>query len=135
MNLAFPSRAFDEAVAALCHGQATDEQARDLHNLLRHDPAARDEYLLRVELHSRLASDPDRFAWAAREVPTPVGPDTRIEFPPQLRTVRSAVRPWVRQRNRVLALAAGLALLLSRRRVAASRLVWGSPGRAAPSPC
>ncbi len=35
---------------------------RALNELLRGNPAARDEYLLRVELHSRLASDPDLFS-------------------------------------------------------------------------
>jgi len=61
MKLAFASREFDEAVAAVCHGLASDEQARALNELLRSDAAARDEYILRVELHSRLASEPDLF--------------------------------------------------------------------------
>ncbi len=78
MNLAFPSLAFDEAVAALCHGQATDEQVRGLHDLLRRDPAARDGYLLRVELHSRLASEPDLFAGV---VANPVVAVARDVFP------------------------------------------------------
>ena len=62
MKLAFPSREFDEAVAAVCHASALDEQMRGLNQLLHHDPAARDEYILRLELHSRLASEPDLFA-------------------------------------------------------------------------
>ena len=33
-----------------------------MNELLRADPAARDEYILRIELHSRLASEPDLFA-------------------------------------------------------------------------
>jgi hypothetical protein len=33
MKLAFPSREFDEAVAAICHGSASDEQARALNEL------------------------------------------------------------------------------------------------------
>jgi hypothetical protein len=61
MKIAFPSREFDEAVAAACHGSASDEQARALNQLLRSDSAARDEYILRLELHSRLASEPDLF--------------------------------------------------------------------------
>jgi hypothetical protein len=65
MSLLFPSQEFDEAVAAVCHGQASDEQARALNELLRVDAAARDEYLLRVELHTRLASDAELFAAAA----------------------------------------------------------------------
>ena len=62
MKLCFPSQEFDDAVAAVCHGSVSDEQARALNELLRSHPAARDEYILRVELHSRLASDPDLFA-------------------------------------------------------------------------
>ena len=62
MKLAFPSREFDDAVAAVCHGSASDEQARALNELLRSHPAARDESILRVELHSRLSSEPDLFA-------------------------------------------------------------------------
>ncbi len=61
MSLQFPSYDFDQAVAAVCHGTATDEQIRGLHQILRQHPGARDEYLLRVELHSRMASDPDLF--------------------------------------------------------------------------
>lgn len=67
MKLAFPSREFDEAVATLCHGAASEEQMRGLNQLLLADSAARDEYILRLELHSRLASDPDLFASASGE--------------------------------------------------------------------
>jgi dipeptidyl aminopeptidase/acylaminoacyl peptidase len=52
----FPSREFDDAVAALCQGAIGDEQLAALHELLQADAAARDEYLWQVELHSRLAS-------------------------------------------------------------------------------
>jgi hypothetical protein len=62
MKTAFPSGEFDEAVAAVCHDSASDEQVRALNELLRRDDAARDEYILRLELHSRLASEPDLFA-------------------------------------------------------------------------
>jgi len=62
MKLAFPSREFDDAVAAVCCGTASDDQARALNELLRSDSIARDEYILRLELHSRLASEPDLFA-------------------------------------------------------------------------
>jgi hypothetical protein len=62
VKIAFPSREFDEAVAAVCHGAASDEQMGGVNQLLRTDAAARDEYILRLELHSRLASDPDLFA-------------------------------------------------------------------------
>ena len=59
MELTFPSHHFDEAVAAVCHGMASDEQARALNELLRNDAAARDEYIVRLELHARLASEPE----------------------------------------------------------------------------
>jgi hypothetical protein len=62
LKLGFPSSEFDEAVAAVCDGSFSDEQAGALNDLLRGNPGARDEYILRVELHSRLASDPDLFA-------------------------------------------------------------------------
>jgi hypothetical protein len=65
MNLAFPSRGFDEAVAAVCHAAASEEQARALNTLLRTNGEARDEYLWRLEVHARLASTPDLFAGAA----------------------------------------------------------------------
>ena len=61
MTLSFPSREFDDAVAAVCHGTMSDEQAEALNLLLRTDADARDAYLLRLELHARLGSDPDLF--------------------------------------------------------------------------
>ena len=74
MRMLFPSPEFDEAVAGVCHGLAGDEQMRLLNQVLRSHPAARDEYLLRVELHARLASDPALFAAAdvpADDMPLP----------------------------------------------------------------
>jgi hypothetical protein len=68
MKLAFPSREFDDAVAAICCGTTSDEQARALNELLRGDASARDEYILRLELHSRLASEPDLFLSAEKLV-------------------------------------------------------------------
>jgi hypothetical protein len=65
MTLTFPSPEFDDAVAAVCHGSATETEMRALNGLLRSNLSARDEYLIRVELHSRLASDPDLFSQAA----------------------------------------------------------------------
>lgn len=62
MKIDFPSREFDEAVAAVCHGLGDGEQMRALNELLRANAAARDEYLFRTELHARLASEPDLFA-------------------------------------------------------------------------
>ena len=52
----FPSPEFDDAVAALCHGTISDEALAELHELLRADSHARDEYLWRVEVHGELAS-------------------------------------------------------------------------------
>ena len=103
MNLTFPSREFDEALAAVCHGSAGDEQLRGLNQLLRQDAAARDEYILRIELHSRLASDPDLFAPARDEATSRDVPD-----PPSL------PGPWDGNRAGLkwaLALAAGVTLL------------------------
>jgi hypothetical protein len=62
MTFSFPSSEFDDAVAAVCHGTATETEMRRLNELLRGDPRARDEYLIRVELHARLASEPDLFS-------------------------------------------------------------------------
>jgi hypothetical protein len=59
MSITFPSPEFDDAVAAVCHGSAPEAAMRALNELLRSDHAARDEYLMRLELHARLASDPD----------------------------------------------------------------------------
>lgn len=64
MTLHFPSPEFDDAVAGVCHGRATLLEMRALNGLLRGDPRARDEYLLRVALHTRLASDPNLYASA-----------------------------------------------------------------------
>jgi hypothetical protein len=66
MTINFPSLEFDDAVAAVCHGVASDEQMRALNVLLRQQATARDEYILRLELHSRLASDADLFSVANR---------------------------------------------------------------------
>lgn len=113
MILEFPSRTFDEAVAAVCHGTAPDEQVRALHELLRREPAARDVYLLRVELHARLASDPNLFAdhgmvaagGNAME-PAPAEPRPEGRLPPPRPARR---RRWARQ----VAFAAGVAFLLA----------------------
>ena len=95
MTLCFPSPEFDDALAAVCHGSASEAEMRALNELLRSDASARDEYLLRVELHTRLASDRDLFtqveeadanrrapvvnlhAWHNALSPIPAGPTTR----------------------------------------------------------
>ncbi|MBN9692382.1 MAG: hypothetical protein J0M24_19205 [Verrucomicrobia bacterium] len=68
MKLTFPSRDFDDAVAAVCHGTASEDQLQALHGLLRTEAAARDEYLLRVELHSWLASESELHLSGPREL-------------------------------------------------------------------
>jgi hypothetical protein len=61
MTLSFPSPEFDDTVAAVCHGSATEDEMRALNALLRSDARARDEYLMRIEVHTRLASERDLF--------------------------------------------------------------------------
>ena len=105
MKLGFPSHEFDEAVAAVCHGFFSDEQAQVLNELLRSHPEARDEYIVRVELHARLASDPDLFVAAtpqADEAP----PSGALREQPQ--TVVQ-LRPAPHGRRQVLGLAMALA--------------------------
>lgn len=60
--MTFPSPEFDQVVAAICHGTVSDKEAGAMNLLLRSNAAARDEYLFRLELHARLASDPDLFS-------------------------------------------------------------------------
>jgi hypothetical protein len=98
MILSFPSPEFDDAVAAVCHGSATQETMCALNVLLRRDSIARDEYLMRIELHARLASEPDLFFHSANEVEG--APAFHFE---------AAKRP--RKLGRALALAACFALL------------------------
>ena len=49
----FPSPAFDDAVAAACHGTADEECLAALAAVLQTDEAALDAYLWRTELHVR----------------------------------------------------------------------------------
>ena len=72
MTFAFPSREFDEAVAAVCHDTASDDQMRALHALLRGNLAARDEYLRRLEIHSWLASESEIFLVSNRDRTEPL---------------------------------------------------------------
>ncbi|MEW6156360.1 MAG: LamG-like jellyroll fold domain-containing protein [Verrucomicrobiota bacterium] len=110
MKIEFPSREFDDAVAAVCHDSASEAQVRALNELLRRDMAARDEYLLRLELHARLASDPDLFVSAQSDAPVLSGtsrmlPIENVFSPTQQRRGPSA------RITLVMALAACLALL------------------------
>src|SRR6185369_15744361 len=74
---------------------------RSLNELLRSNAAARDEYILRLELHSRLASEPDLFAATTEKI---ASSENIFRLPPQ-RKVRTRQTKWV------LALAACVALL------------------------
>ncbi len=113
MTFIFPSPEFDDAVAAVCHGTASDGQLEGLHGVLRENLVARDEYILRVELHAQLASEPDLFASARLEIPTPDGRETQVDLPSRFRFPSGVGtrRPW--HRNQILALVACLALLLT----------------------
>lgn len=96
MKVSFPSREFDAAVAAVCHGVASDEQMRALNVLLREHATARDEYILRLELHSRLASEPDLFGLADRGRGEVSAAEHRFAIPqgvPGLHALRRA-RRW-----------------------------------------
>jgi hypothetical protein len=111
MTLSFPSPEFDDAVAAVCHGSATEAEMRALNALLRSDSRARDEYLMRVEVHTRLASELDLFSPAADTgagagMPDPSLGD-RCRIPPS----KPQAPRRKRALERALALAACLALL------------------------
>ena len=68
MKIDFPSREFDDVVAEVCHDLASDQDVRALNELLRSNAVARDEYILRLELHSRLASEPNLFPSSESDV-------------------------------------------------------------------
>lgn len=121
MNITFPSVAFDDAVAAVCHGSPSYEQARALNELLRADAAARDEYILRIELHSRLASQTEFFV---------SGTENTLPFP-ALELRRSTRRPLARQR---LAWAIGLAASIAFLVAAGWQLRRSNPGSHATAP-
>lgn len=121
MNLRFPSPEFDDAVAAVCHGLASDEQMQALNALLRDSAVARDEYLLRVELHSRLASETDLFSTAATETPeSPAAAQPEralhnvVRLPSSPRRANPRVAWAVALAACLTLLAAGLALWLKR---------------------
>jgi hypothetical protein len=117
MKIGFPSREFDEAVAAVCHGLGSSEQMRALNELLRANAAARDEYLFRAELHARLASDPDLFS---RES------ESRVTSLENVSPLRAARRP--RRMTWAIALAACVALLATGWWVAQVSLSSGRKG-------
>ncbi len=92
MKIVFPSADFDTAVAAVCHGAASDDQLRALNELLRGHPAARDAYIWRLEVHSRLASDPDLFPGAL--APSPAGPGNVEVVPDPVPRLRRSSEAW-----------------------------------------
>jgi hypothetical protein len=120
MKLGFPSHEFDEAVVAVCHGSVSDEQAQALNELLRSHPAARDEYILRVELHSRLASDPDLFAVTTPQAAGAALPGGSREFSQNV----VPLRPVLHGRKQVLGWAVAAAACLA----IVAGAWWGSRG-------
>lgn len=57
----FPSEEFDAAVAATCHGTASEDLLAKLTAVLLDEPAALDEYLWQKEIHTRLATGHEFF--------------------------------------------------------------------------
>lgn len=57
----FPSDEFDAAVAATCHGMASEGLLDELSAVLRVNPAALDDYVWQKEIHARLATGHDFF--------------------------------------------------------------------------
>ncbi|HRI13788.1 MAG TPA: FecR domain-containing protein [Verrucomicrobiota bacterium] len=116
MSVAFPSRDFDDAVAAVCHGVASEEQVEALGRTLRRDAAARDEYLRRVALHAYLASEPDLFAASTTDFTATDGrpfsrpPSTTPSPKPPIRRFGRTLRAKWKAK---LALAAGLVAFLA----------------------
>ncbi len=90
----FPSPEFDTAVAALCHGTISDEALPELHELLRADSNAQDEYLWRTEVHSELVSGQLESRYlSAHEA----ADDKIVPFPASARFETQAARrcfPW-----------------------------------------
>jgi hypothetical protein len=113
MKLTFPSYDYDETVAAICDGTFSEEQARTLNELLLSHPAARDEYILRVELHAWLASEQDLFMPTAQEATDAGMPGRGLDMTPQEVRLPAQRQGGSRKATWVLALAACLALLLT----------------------
>lgn len=112
MSLTFPSPDFDNAVAAVCHGDLTEAQAKALGDLLRGDPRARDEYLRRVALHACLASETDLFAGTSPGLLDPDAAACPLPFPSPTPSGSSSPSPGRRLPTRALALAAAAIALL-----------------------
>ena len=112
MKLSFPSHEFDDAVAAVCHGSANEAEMRALNELLRSNSSARDEYLMRVELHSRLASAPDLFSQAADAAASCRLPGISTGDRQNILSLSPAVPPTRRKLMRAVALAACLMFIV-----------------------
>ncbi len=111
MRLCYPSPEYDDAVAGVCHGSATEAEMRSLNELLRSNPHARDEYLMRIELHARLASETELFSQVADVAPSCPLPDISAGSQPSLLPLRPPVPARRRRLTRVLALAACLVFI------------------------
>lgn len=111
MKLAFPSAEFDDAVAGVCHGSATEAEMQALNELLRSNPGARDGYLLRIELHTRLASDPELFSEPAGRGDSHGLPDIRAGGPRRFEPEPAIPRARSGRLMRGLALAACFVLI------------------------
>jgi ferric-dicitrate binding protein FerR (iron transport regulator) len=121
VKLTFPSPEFDDAVAAVCRGEASEEESRALNELLRSDAAARDEYILRLEIHSRLASEPEFFTSAAHDEALTLlsgtcaaDPKSVIPFPLVKRATKRKLAWAVALAACLAALAAGMWVFQSR---------------------
>lgn len=111
MTLFFPSPEFDDAVAGVCHGSATEAEMGALNELLRSNANARDEYLLRIELHTRLASESELFSRLAEAAANCPLPDIREGTGRSVLPLNPPVPVRGRRVARVLALAACLMLV------------------------
>lgn len=114
MTIGYPSRDFDEAVAAVCHGVASEDQVLALREVLIGNASACDDYVRRVSLHAHLASEPDLFAATVAgtapvdlaEAPRPIRTDDAESATRIPRELRSAGGLWR------FALAAGIVVFL-----------------------
>ncbi|MGE3310539.1 MAG: LamG-like jellyroll fold domain-containing protein [Limisphaerales bacterium] len=133
MTIVFPSPEFDDAVAAVCHGTVSAEQAEALRDVLLRDLPARDEYIRRVQLHAYLASEPELFAGHAAAVAAEAdsavapgsGPIVVPTSPTGPRRGEVAGGRWAFGCWRPWALAAGFVMLLT-------AIAWFGSGRGIP---
>lgn len=120
MKLCFPSAEFDDVVAGVCHGTGTEAEMRALNELLRRDRKAQDEYLLRIELHTRLASESDLFSPVADPAAScPLPPDLKPSTRQSALPVTPPVQTGRKRLAQVLALAACLIFIAG-----AGLLLW-----------